>query len=175
MSAEARARYARYKKRRESARAGAVGKANGGGAFPDRDLLTEAVGADSKEKRDYLVAERVALELKERLGQLVSRDYARQKFAEVITTIEAALDKMPTRVAHDLAAETDPSKIRARLEREVRECLTRASLDLAPSEDATVLIDEAPSDGKRVGRRKNARRLGSKVKASDLGGAGRAS
>jgi len=165
-------RHERYLERQKEKRRGAA--RNGG---PQPDLMSDAPGADSKEKKEYLIAERVALELKERMSQLISRDFASQKFAEVLAVLDGAMEKIPTRVCHDLAAEKDPVKIRARLEDEIRDARTRAALDLVPDREQDLIEEPEPGAVKKDprGRKKNASRIGGRASNAVTGTATRLS
>lgn len=130
-----------------------------GAAAPDRDILSEAIGGDAREKRMWLVAQRAALDLHEKMGTLVSREFVAARLAEVYRSMAEALEKVPTRLAHDLSAESDPARIRERLSKELRGALSllAGALDPAsPEREAiadAVVSERAGHRGRRFSRK----------------------
>lgn len=86
--------------------------------------MTEAEGTDGWEKTSWLKAQRAALELLEKMDSLISRTFVAQRLAEVGRVVQDALEKIPPRVANDLATERSADKIRTRLENEIRGALS---------------------------------------------------
>lgn len=126
----------------------------------ERDLLTEAVGADGREKRAWLTAQKAALELHEKMGTLVARSYVISRLSEVARVVSEALDKIPTRIAHDLASESDPARVREILSCEIRSALSGLADALEVGSTSTRDL-ELDREAKRAGHSgvKRARRL----------------
>ena len=62
-------------------------------------------------------------EVARRAGELVSRADVRREAYEVARTVRETLTNIPDRVAHALAAETDPARVHAALSEEIRRAL----------------------------------------------------
>lgn len=77
------------------------------------------------DRKENLLAEKAALALAEKLGLVISKQHAEERMTDVITAIRSAVEKIPVRVAHDLAAESDPGKVRVRLESEVHDVFAK--------------------------------------------------
>ena len=113
----------------------------------DRDLMAEATDA---EKRTWLWAQKAALDLHERMETLISRAFVVARLGDVIRIIRDAFERMPARLAHDLAAERDPAKVRAVLEKEITSALHHAADALEkPDVEADVVAATGPRSASR--------------------------
>ena len=113
----------------------------------DRDLMAEATDA---EKRTWLWAQKAALDLHERMETLISRAFVVARLGDVIRIIRDAFERMPARLAHDLAAERDPAKVRAVLEKEITSALHHAADALEkPDVEADVVAATAGRSASR--------------------------
>ena len=91
---------------------------------PELDLLDQAEGKDAWEKTAWLKAQRAALELHEKMDTLISREWVAQRVSEVGRIVADAIEKIPPRIAHELAAERSADKCRSILEKELRTALS---------------------------------------------------
>ena len=125
--------------------------------LPERDILSETPGSDGKEKRAWLTAQRAALELHEKMGTVVSRGFVVARLAEVGRIVSEALEKVPARIAHTLAAESDPARVREVLSREIRQALSGLASALEERPVEALDVEAATLDGPGRKRRKRLR------------------
>ena len=94
------------------------------------------------------------------MGTLVARSYVISRLSEVARVVSEALDKIPTRIAHDLASESDPARVREILSREIRSALSGLADALEVGSTSTRDL-ELDREAKRAGHSgvKRARRL----------------
>lgn len=103
------------------------GRANGGTDVPGaaggrEDPAGEKNGGlwKAKEKTEELRAQLLALELAEKEGRLIDAEQVRRATMNKARIARDAMLSLPTRVAAELAAETDPAKVHDRLTAEIR-------------------------------------------------------
>lgn len=95
---------------------------NGPAVDGERQSLTEASRLATMERHRAL---RIANDLRE--GRVVDVRAAKREAFESARIIREVLLNLPTRIAAELAAETDPAKVFARLDDEIRQALGDAA------------------------------------------------
>lgn len=83
--------------------------------------------AQSRAVRELYAAKLLKLEHEERIGKLVPADQVKVDAFKTARTVRDGLLNIPDRVAHILAAETDPARVHHLLSNELRTVLSRLS------------------------------------------------
>jgi hypothetical protein len=96
------------------------GRPKGSGATAD----TYALLAKAKAKRETYRAQMSELDYKQRAGELVNAEEVRQLWAGHINIAKTALLGLPSKLAHELAAVSDPAKIAEIVRARIVEVLT---------------------------------------------------
>ena len=86
--------------------------------------------AVSRERYEYLRAEKMDLELRARRGELVEADKVFAACKEIGLTIRASLEGIPDRIGAELAAETNEFVVVDRMKEEIHRTLEILSADL---------------------------------------------
>lgn len=115
--------------------------ANGGGSEDDPDLPTLH---DSRVKLEYFKAAAAEVSYRKEIGELVEAARVRREAFESARALREAILSVPDRLASELAAETDPNRVHARITEELAIALT------AVADRADDLEDEAPADGEEA-------------------------
>lgn len=97
-------------------------------ATPDGELPDLS---ESKARVEHLRAELLDLELGEKRGDLIPRARVEKEAFDTGRTIRDSLMQLPSRLAGELAAETDATKVAVMLDAAVREALTALREDLS--------------------------------------------
>jgi hypothetical protein len=92
--------------------------------------------ADAQRRKEIALADLRELELKERLGQLVSAAEVETRWSELCTMIRDAMLAVPTKIAGRLAAISDERQLEAEMKKVIREDLARISTELHESAQA---------------------------------------
>ena len=120
--------------------------------YVNRELKARGVGVDlaalnpqaERALLDRRRREEVDLKLGVRRGQLLdAREVERATF-EVARTIRDGVQNIPHRLSHELAAETDPAKVHARLAEEIDNALTKIADILSNPPAETVSTTPEP-------------------------------
>ena len=90
---------------------------------PGAGIPTGPTYSESRAKREESKAKLAELELEEKMGSLISAEKVKKDFFEIAALVRGALFNIPTMVSPELAAETNPRKVEARLEKAIREAL----------------------------------------------------
>lgn len=104
---------------------------------PDDDTADTADGdggADykaSRAKREHFAAAREEMRYRQEAGELMIAAEVEQAMADACTTIRVALEALPDRISHQIAAETSEEAIRTLLADAIEAMLTDLSADFA--------------------------------------------
>lgn len=107
---------------------------------PDDDTADGDGGADykaSRAKREHFAAAREEMRYRQEAGELMIAAEVEQAMADACTTIRVALEALPDRISHQIAAETSEEAVRTLLSDAIEAMLTDLSADFAKvSEDS---------------------------------------
>lgn len=92
--------------------------------------------AQSRAIREAYQARLAKLEYEERSGKLVAADAVKTQAFKVARSVRDALMNIPDRVASELAAETSPAAVHARLARELRDAIRELAEVSLPGQQA---------------------------------------
>lgn len=94
------------------------------------DPLDRASRSEAERQKAVWQAKRLRLEYRKAAGELVSKEQVGREAFHVARTVRDRLQRLPSRLRDELAAEDDPAAVHALLEREIREALVGLSEDL---------------------------------------------
>ena len=105
----------------------------------DDDNGADEGGADyksSRAKREHFAAAREEMRYRQEAGELMIAAEVERAMADACTTIRAALEALPDRVSHQIAAETSEESIRTLLADAIEAMLADLAADLAKASAA---------------------------------------